>query len=147
MPAPARHPVAEAPTVRPPRLLDDAELAEVAEIDELAEVDELEGEGGEGQSSPRADASPVAPLAPTTSSGLPRRVRQASLVAQLREQPGRPPSASDPGGRDPEEIRAMIGSYRRDTLRGRLHAEQSMEGSAPLESLADHGAGQRPQGS
>jgi hypothetical protein len=62
-----------------------------------------------------------------TPNGLPRRVRQASLAPPLREAPdpfdGDP--AADDGselpstGRTPEQVRRMMSSYQRGTVRGR----------------------------
>ncbi|WP_052390206.1 nitrate- and nitrite sensing domain-containing protein [Streptomyces sp. NRRL B-24484] len=54
---------------------------------------------------------------------LPRRVRQASLVPQLREAPARPPTAprrdgGQPVGRNPEEARAAMSAFQRGWARG-----------------------------
>ncbi|MEW1907598.1 ATP-binding protein [Kitasatospora sp. NPDC085895] len=53
---------------------------------------------------------------------LPRRVRQASLVPQLREAPVRPPTAprgdGPPAGRNPEEARAAMSAFQRGWARG-----------------------------
>jgi hypothetical protein len=59
-----------------------------------------------------------------TENGLPRRVRQANLAEPLREQPPEPVEepAGDPGGRSPDQIRAMMSSYQRGTKRGRYGA-------------------------
>ncbi|MFD7837588.1 nitrate- and nitrite sensing domain-containing protein [Streptomyces sp. NPDC059761] len=87
---------------------------------------------------PAPERSPVreeephpAPVAPLRSRGpagaavteLPRRVRQASLVPQLREAPApkapagvRPPE--EPPGRSPEEVRDRMASYRAGWVRG-----------------------------
>jgi hypothetical protein len=54
--------------------------------------------------------------------GLPRRVRQASLVPQLRDGSmplGAPPTAAVPGARSPEETRSTISAIQRGWERGR----------------------------
>jgi signal transduction histidine kinase len=78
---------------------------------------------------------PVAPAPVTdyTAQGLPRRVRQANLAEPLRtaaaETPAEPPEepADSPGGRSPEQLRAMMSSFQRGTRRGRSDAAE--EGS------------------
>ncbi|WP_030158076.1 ATP-binding protein [Streptomyces sp. NRRL S-244] len=72
--------------------------------------------------------APVAPLRPRGPAGaavteLPRRVRQASLVPQLREAPAPKAPAgvrlpADPPGRSPEEVRDRMASYRAGWVRG-----------------------------
>jgi hypothetical protein len=56
-----------------------------------------------------------------TPNGLPKRVRQANLAAPLRTD--EPPAAdADPPPaprRSPEEVRRMMASYQRGTMRGR----------------------------
>ncbi|WP_412543835.1 nitrate- and nitrite sensing domain-containing protein [Longispora sp. K20-0274] len=84
------------------------------DIDVHQQPDTPESQGGEPE------------VPESTPSGLPRRVRQASLAAPLREQPApvaTPPA--EPPGRAPEEIRSMIGSYQRATRRGRREADQA----------------------
>ncbi len=57
---------------------------------------------------------------------LPRRVRQASLAPQLRDE--QIPDSLDPGEgsdeRSPEELRTMLGSIQKGWLRGRSAAGQ-----------------------
>ncbi|MGI8335409.1 nitrate- and nitrite sensing domain-containing protein [Actinomadura scrupuli] len=69
------------------------------------------------------DPRPVPELSHTPS-GLPFRVPQASLAPPLRN--GKPAAESRPDdedpGRSPEEIRRIVGSYQRGTLRGRFEA-------------------------
>ncbi|MFE5767223.1 nitrate- and nitrite sensing domain-containing protein [Streptomyces sp. NPDC056485] len=72
--------------------------------------------------------APVAPLRPRVPGGpavteLPRRVRQASLVPQLREAPAPEDPAGarlpeDPPGRSPEQARDRMASYRAGWIRG-----------------------------
>jgi len=62
-----------------------------------------------------------------TPSGLPRRVRQASLAAPLRGD-GPPVDDQEPAlaaPRAPEETRQRLASYQRGTVRGRTDADQS----------------------
>jgi signal transduction histidine kinase len=78
---------------------------------------------------------PVAPAPVTdyTAQGLPRRVRQANLAEPLRTAPAEMPAetpeepADSPGGRSPEQLRAMMSSFQRGTRRGRSDAAE--EGS------------------
>ncbi|WP_236244822.1 ATP-binding protein [Streptomyces sp. CC210A] len=73
----------------------------------------------------KADGSPVGHRTPTaTPGGLPRRIRQASLAPQLRQEAPAPtdPSAPDTGGttveRTPEQVRARMTAYRDGWTRG-----------------------------
>ncbi|MCW6008452.1 nitrate- and nitrite sensing domain-containing protein [Micromonospora sp. CPCC 205371] len=74
---------------------------------------------------PAQPATPPSEEAPRlTPSGLPWRVRQASLAAPLREEP---PAAQDPSdglGRSPDETRDMMASYQAATRRGREAARR-----------------------
>ncbi|MGW2395013.1 sensor histidine kinase [Kitasatospora sp. NPDC001664] len=63
---------------------------------------------------------------------LPRRVRQASLVPQLRQAPEQPPAAARPprpAGRNPEEARAAMSAYQRGWARGK--AQRTVSPSSP----------------
>ncbi|MFF4580206.1 nitrate- and nitrite sensing domain-containing protein [Streptomyces sp. NPDC001389] len=69
-----------------------------------------------------APASALAP-APAPAADLPHRVRQASLVPQLREAPAVPPAswegpAAGPPGRSPEQVRDRMAAYRAGWVRG-----------------------------
>ncbi|MFF4967681.1 nitrate- and nitrite sensing domain-containing protein [Streptomyces sp. NPDC001037] len=72
--------------------------------------------GGEG-------APPAGDPAPDPASGagaLPRRVRQASLAPQLKQEPARrPEGAGEPADRDAEEVRDRMASLQRGWQRGR----------------------------
>ncbi|MGW3013614.1 nitrate- and nitrite sensing domain-containing protein [Streptomyces sp. NPDC001219] len=107
-----------------------------------------EGSGGEraadrpSASAARQDPAPDAPHpaggvdapAPTTSTGLPRRVRQASLAPQLRTDPAEPaeerrssaPAADD---RDAEAVRARMASLQRGWQRGRRDNAEDPHGT------------------
>ncbi|KPC60118.1 sensor histidine kinase [Streptomyces chattanoogensis] len=72
---------------------------------------------------------------PQTPGGLPRRVRQASLAPQLKQDPGRPDaerraeeSADD---RDAEAVRARMASLQRGWQRGRRDTEDTTAGDRP----------------
>ncbi|MFD6206282.1 nitrate- and nitrite sensing domain-containing protein [Streptomyces rubiginosohelvolus] len=74
----------------------------------------------------RAEAPvPAAPPAPDTIGGLPRRVRQASLARQLREDSAErtvqraPVDTFDDGERDADEVRNRMASLQRGWQRGR----------------------------
>ncbi|MFE0007431.1 sensor histidine kinase, partial [Streptomyces erythrochromogenes] len=68
-------------------------------------------------------SAPVAASASASVTELPRRVRQASLVPQLREAPTPKEPAGvrlpeDPPGRSPEEARDRLAAYRAGWVRG-----------------------------
>lgn len=65
-------------------------------------------------------------IANGTHAGLPRRVRQASIAPQLRGQPplAAPTPDAAPGGRSPEEARAMLSAIQRGAQRGRKESER-----------------------
>jgi hypothetical protein len=54
---------------------------------------------------------------------LPRRVRQANLAPQLREEV-EPVSDTASGERSPEELRTMLSSIQKGWLRGRSDSEE-----------------------
>ncbi|WP_354643184.1 nitrate- and nitrite sensing domain-containing protein [Kitasatospora camelliae] len=70
-----------------------------------------------------AAGTPAGPAAGETDGRLPRRVRQASLVPQLREAPARPQprprAAATPAGRSPEEARAAMSAFQQGWARGK----------------------------
>ncbi|MDT5029235.1 MAG: hypothetical protein QOE61_5661, partial [Micromonosporaceae bacterium] len=77
--------------------------------------------------------------APLTSGpdGLPRRVRQTSIVPQLRDDP--PPAPGDsstqgPGLRSPEESRAMMSTFQAGLARGRRDAETETDAENDAEA-------------
>jgi hypothetical protein len=76
-----------------------------------------------------------------TEAGLPWRKRQASLAAQLRDQPAESTAPADPApARHPEEIRRLMSSYQTGTRRGRSDADQAASWSTapapPAQSTA-----------
>ncbi|MEV7445342.1 ATP-binding protein [Streptomyces sp. NPDC091204] len=76
------------------------------------------------RSAPSAPSAPSVPSTPSASvTELPRRVRQASLVPQLREAPAPKAPAGirlpeDPPGRSPEQARDRMAAYRAGWVRG-----------------------------
>ncbi|MCO6005026.1 nitrate- and nitrite sensing domain-containing protein [Actinoallomurus purpureus] len=76
---------------------------------------------------PEAAAPPkttAEPAAPGTKPSLPRRVRQANLAPQLREEV-EPVNNATSSERSPEELRTMLSSIQKGWLRGRSDAEQT----------------------
>ncbi|MGW0119938.1 nitrate- and nitrite sensing domain-containing protein [Streptomyces sp. NPDC003327] len=75
-----------------------------------------------GPSVPAPPTPPVPPPGPDADGELPRRVRQAHLVPQLREAPApAPPSGrftADEGARTPEQVRDRMAAYRDGWQRG-----------------------------
>jgi signal transduction histidine kinase len=85
------------------------------------------GEEPADTSRPEAPASPgttAEPAAPGARPALPRRVRQANLAPQLREEVA-PVNNAMSNERSPEELRTMLSSIQKGWLRGRSDAEQT----------------------
>ncbi|TDO38293.1 sensor histidine kinase [Paractinoplanes brasiliensis] len=82
----------------------------------------------------------------TTSEGLPRRVRQASLVPQLRRPAGALPPEPEPQLRSPEQVRSIMNALQLGTTRGRIDASRYLEqgeGFTPRDDPAATGEGSR----
>jgi Nitrate and nitrite sensing/Histidine kinase-, DNA gyrase B-, and HSP90-like ATPase len=80
---------------------------------------------------------------------LPRRVRQASLVPQLREGViplSSPPGDPTPDGQSPEQTRATMSAIQQGWERGRSAAELSPAASAPFEPASAAGIAPEPGG-
>ncbi len=81
-------------------------------------------------------AAPVSPAAgdalPSIEDGLPRRVRQANLVPQLRRQAGAPPPDDEVTAplRSPEQMRSIMSALQQGTTRGRIDAARYVEDPA-----------------
>jgi Nitrate and nitrite sensing/HAMP domain len=102
--------------------------------------------------------APEAPKVPPPPTSLPRRVPQANLapgLAEPRQEPpaGQPDGPPSPLSRSPDEIRAMLSSYRSGLERGRRMAADSQqaddrsdrdgaEGSGPTAPRSDDDAAQ-----
>jgi hypothetical protein len=72
---------------------------------------------------PAAVASPQRPEQELSDDGLPRRIRQASLAAQLRRAPGTPVETAP--RRSPEQVRSLMSALQAGTERGRRAAAVS----------------------
>ncbi|MFK4212253.1 nitrate- and nitrite sensing domain-containing protein [Streptomyces sp. NPDC030920] len=83
---------------------------------------------------PEKPASPGAPSTRETVGGLPRRIRQASLAPQLREESGvrdAEPARTEPDQdfeRDAEEVRSRMASLQRGWQRGRRQNAEDVTG-------------------
>jgi signal transduction histidine kinase len=75
---------------------------------------------------------------PTTEDGLPKRVRQANLVPQLRDRPPALPPDDDPTVqlRTPEQIRAIMSALQQGTTRGRRDAARIESEPPPADPIS-----------
>ena len=100
------------------------------------------GSSESAQSSQPSGSEPAGPPerpAPTTSTGLPRRIRQASLVPQLRDGGQQPaparqtpaPAPQPPHERDADEVRSRMAALQRGWERGRAEADDLVAPDAP----------------
>ncbi|MER7475584.1 hypothetical protein ABT351_33515, partial [Micromonospora sp. NPDC000018] len=80
-----------------------------------------------------------------TESGLPVRVRQASLAPELRDEPAAGDDDEDTV-RPPEQVRRMMSSYQSGTRRGRTDAARLLGGAGGgrPETGEEAGAGEGP---
>ncbi|MET9661446.1 nitrate- and nitrite sensing domain-containing protein [Streptomyces sp. NPDC006510] len=87
-----------------------------------------------GPAAPEESAPPGAPSTRETVGGLPRRIRQASLAPQLREESGArdaEPARTEPDQdfeRDAEEVRSRMASLQRGWQRGRRQNAEDATG-------------------
>ncbi|SNY30534.1 sensor histidine kinase [Paractinoplanes atraurantiacus] len=83
--------------------------------------------------------SPGVPLV-ETEDGLPKRVRQASVAAQLRRRAGAPPPAAEDEAsatlRSPEQVRSIMSALQSGTTRGRIDASRYLANSPERNSHA-----------
>jgi hypothetical protein len=100
-------------------------------------------------SPPNVGAAPpgdVRPPAETATSnldelGLPRRVRQASLAPQLRDdEPNQPAGDGLAGDRSPEQMRTLMSSIQRGWQRGRSDTDPPSAGSG-MDTVSDGSLG------
>lgn len=70
-----------------------------------------------------------------TNAGLPVRVRQASIVPELRDEPATE-SDHDDVVRQPEQVRKMMSSYQTGTRRGRTDAARLLGGASDAQPAA-----------
>ncbi|TDB74309.1 nitrate- and nitrite sensing domain-containing protein [Micromonospora sp. KC721] len=102
--------------------------------------------GGSGQQAGVVGTEPgrVRSDWPVTDLGLPMRIRQASIVPELR---GGPPGEAPERGtgelppRPPEQVRQMMSSYQTGTRRGRTEAARLLGGSASAGARTGGGPG------
>ncbi|SCL69871.1 Signal transduction histidine kinase [Micromonospora citrea] len=78
------------------------------------------------------------PVQARTDSGLPVRVRQASIVPELRDEPAEA-EHDDDTVRPPEQVRRMMSSYQTGTRRGRTDAARLVGGAGGGRAEADEG--------
>lgn len=75
-----------------------------------------------------------------TEDGLPKRVRQASVAAQLRRRAGAPPPAAEDEAsatlRSPEQVRSIMSALQSGTTRGRIDASRYLANSPERNSHA-----------
>ncbi|MGC4750076.1 nitrate- and nitrite sensing domain-containing protein [Micromonospora sp. DT201] len=107
-------PALEAPTV--PTGLPAVDRTRVA--DDVAPVVAADG----GPMPARAEAE-------RTNSGLPVRIRQASIVPELRDDPAVSETDDEDVARAPEQVRRMMSSYQTGTRRGRTDAARLLGGA------------------
>ncbi|MEV4660225.1 nitrate- and nitrite sensing domain-containing protein [Micromonospora sp. NPDC049301] len=81
---------------------------------------------------PGADGGPAPARAEPdrTDSGLPVRVRQASIVPELRDDPAATETDEEDVARPPEQVRRMMSSYQTGTRRGRTDAARLLGGAS-----------------
>ncbi|MFD0468533.1 hypothetical protein ACFQ0B_09665 [Nonomuraea thailandensis] len=94
----------------------------------VTEQSALEAAGGDGKAAlpSRTRKKALAVVSSGTHAGLPRRVRQANLVQQLKETPQEPEqeAAPEPAERSPDEVRDLFSAFQRGTQRAREEASQ-----------------------
>lgn len=100
----------------------------------------------EAEPAPAAPATRARPV-PTmvTEAGLPVRIRQASIVPELRDNPSpRKADGEGDGLRPPEQIRRMMSSYQSGTRRGRTDAARLLAGGDAEHAADGPESGERP---
>ncbi|SIN07504.1 sensor histidine kinase [Micromonospora cremea] len=98
----------------------------------LPSVDRVGPTDSAGVGEPSADGGPLPARAETdrTDSGLPVRVRQASIVPELRDDPAATETDEEDVARPPEQVRRMMSSYQSGTRRGRTDAARLIGGTS-----------------
>ncbi|RLP89169.1 nitrate- and nitrite sensing domain-containing protein [Micromonospora sp. CV4] len=91
-------------------------------VDRVGPTDRADEPGADGGPMPaRAEAD-------RTDSGLPVRIRQASIVPELRDDPTATETDEEDAARPPEQVRRMMSSYQSGTRRGRTDAARLLGG-------------------
>ncbi|MEV5766245.1 nitrate- and nitrite sensing domain-containing protein [Micromonospora sp. NPDC052213] len=97
-------------------------------------------ETGTGTPAAAGPARVPCPEQVRTDSGLPVRVRQASIVPELRDEPAAGDDDADTV-RPPEQVRRMMSSYQSGTRRGRTDAARLLGGAGGGRPETGEGAG------
>lgn len=131
-------------TTEPPRAAESSRTPESSRATEAPRVTESSRATEAPRVREASRATHEGPPAPDTVGGLPRRVRQASLARQLREEsadrtPQRAPvDTFDDSERDADEVRARMASLQRGWQRGRRQNEaEHTEHTANAETTHD----------
>lgn len=131
-------------TTEPPRAAESSRTPESSRATEAPRVTESSRATEAPRVREASRATHEGPPAPDTVGGLPRRVRQASLARQLREEsadrtPQRAPvDTFDDAERDADEVRARMASLQRGWQRGRRQNEaEHTEHTANAETTHD----------
>ncbi|MER7331531.1 MULTISPECIES: nitrate- and nitrite sensing domain-containing protein [unclassified Micromonospora] len=129
------------PAVAAPQTPAPAEAATPAETVSTAEAAEARA----GSTAAAGPARVPCPEQVRTESGLPVRVRQASLAPELRDEPAAGDDDEDTV-RPPEQVRRMMSSYQSGTRRGRTDAARLLGGAGGgrPETGEEAGAGEGP---
>ncbi|MGY4913387.1 nitrate- and nitrite sensing domain-containing protein [Micromonospora aurantiaca (nom. illeg.)] len=128
-------PVTQAPRLTPsglPARTRKRQPAVAGPTTELAVVERRPaGTTDAAEASPATEPETEAETAPVTDAGLPVRVRQASLVPELRhdQSAADDDAADDDTARAPEQVRRMMSSYQSGTRRGRTDAARLLGGA------------------
>ncbi|MFC5822350.1 nitrate- and nitrite sensing domain-containing protein [Nonomuraea insulae] len=90
----------------------------------VAEQSALEAAGGDGKAAlpSRTRKKALAVVTSGTHAGLPRRVRQANLAPQLKEES--PPEPEQQAKRSPDEVRDLFSAFQRGAQRAREEASE-----------------------
>ncbi|MEU0081901.1 nitrate- and nitrite sensing domain-containing protein [Micromonospora tulbaghiae] len=132
-PAPqAPEPVTQAPRLTPSGLPARTRKRQPAVAGPTTELAVVERRPAATTDEPEASPATEPETAPVTDAGLPVRVRQASLVPELRhDQTGADDDAADDDdtARAPEQVRRMMSSYQSGTRRGRTDAARLLGGA------------------
>ncbi|GGL02327.1 sensor histidine kinase [Mangrovihabitans endophyticus] len=109
-------------------------------VEAAAETPQPAAEPADGAREGAAPESPADP--PATPEGLPRRVRQANLVPQLRERPVTDNQRDVMSLRSPEKVRELMSALQQGTARGRLAAAGiDPDHTAPAAATAEEAPG------
>ncbi|WP_410815132.1 nitrate- and nitrite sensing domain-containing protein [Micromonospora sp. 067-2] len=105
------------------------------------------GANGDGGRPAPARVDPARADSDRTDSGLPVRIRQANIVAELRDDPATTETTDDEDvTRPPEQVRRMMSSYQTGTRRGRTDAARLLGGaSGAPEAAAPEPTDEDPQ--